>query len=116
MLILPNCLRLDPITCTAFRTKAPYNETQIEAQNKFANVFVPPIAARLNKALAPTVLNIVETIYIMDLCPFDTVADPKGAISPFCHLFTQNEWHQYSYYQTLGNSVIHDLPPTVSVG
>ena len=38
----------------------------------------------------------------MDLCPFGTVANPGGAISPFCDLFTVDEWHQYSYYQTLG--------------
>lgn len=102
ILILPNSLRLDPTTCTAFRTKPPYSKTQDEAQATWANIFVPPIAARLNAALKPTVLNITETIYIMDLCPFSTVGDPKGVISPFCDLFTVDEWHQYSYYQTLG--------------
>lgn len=103
MMLIPSYFfRLDPTTCTAFRTKPPYSKTQDEAQAKFADIFVPPIAARLNAALAPTVLNITETIYIMDLCPFSTVGNPKGVISPFCDLFTIEEWHQYSYYQTLG--------------
>lgn len=101
--------RLDPTTCTAFRTKAPYNVTQDEAQKTWAGIFVPPIAARLNAALAPTVLNITETLYVMDLCPFSTVANPGGAISPFCDLFTVEEWHQYSYYQTLGKCFDHQF-------
>lgn len=68
----------------------------------FAKVFVPPIAARINADLAPTVLSISEVIQLMELCPFSTVADPEGRVSPFCGLFTTDEWHSYNYYSTLG--------------
>jgi hypothetical protein len=43
-----------------------------------------------------------ETIYMMDLCPFNTVANNVGKISQFCGLFTQDEWKSYDYYQSLG--------------
>ena len=102
MLILWCFLRLGHGTCTDFETKAPFNQTATEAQLTFAKIFVPPIAARLNADLAPTVLSIAETIQIMELCPFNTVASPEGAISPFCNLFTSDEWNSYNYYSTLG--------------
>lgn len=62
----------------------------------------------------------METIFIMDLCPFNTVASPTGAISPFCTLFTRAEWRQYDYYQSLGKyygyGVGNPLGPTLGVG
>ena len=100
-------LRLGHGTCTNFESSAPYNQTAIEAQLKFANVFVPPIAARLNADLAPTVLSIAEVIQLMELCPFSTVANPGGAVSPFCSLFTTDEWHSYDYYSTLGKYFLY---------
>ncbi len=39
---------------------------------------------------------------MMDLCPFNTVANNLGLVSPFCALFTQSEWESYDYYQSLG--------------
>jgi hypothetical protein len=38
----------------------------------------------------------------MDLCPYETVHSPVGKLSPFCGLFTEKEWHEYDYYQSLG--------------
>lgn len=102
ILILWPYLRLGHGTCTDFESTAPFNQTAIEAQLIFAKIFVPKIAARLNADLAPVVLSIAETIQIMDLCPFSTVASPEGAVSPFCSLFTTDEWHSYNYYSTLG--------------
>lgn len=56
----------------------------------------------------------------MDLCPFNTVANPDGAVSPFCDLFTADEWRQYGYYQTLGKYYGYGpgnpLGPTQGVG
>ncbi|CAK7273597.1 hypothetical protein SEPCBS119000_005742 [Sporothrix epigloea] len=86
------------------------------AQQTFADTFVPAITARLNRGLPGANVSDTETIYLMDLCPFETIADEKieGAsttqavvgggrrLSPFCHLFTEAEWRDYDYYQTLG--------------
>lgn len=56
----------------------------------------------------------------MDMCPFDTLASPTASVSPFCHLFTENEWHQYDYYNTLGKYYGYGggnpLGPTQGVG
>ncbi|CAK7223374.1 hypothetical protein SBRCBS47491_005186 [Sporothrix bragantina] len=86
------------------------------AQQTFAETFVPDITRRLNRGLPGADLSDTETIYLMDLCPFETIADEEveGAdgtvsiigggrrLSPFCHLFSEAEWRDYDYYQTLG--------------
>lgn len=57
---------------------------------------------------------------MMDLCPFETVASAQGHISPFCGLFTEDEWVSYDYYQTLGKYYGYGagspLGPTQGVG
>ena len=57
---------------------------------------------------------------MMDLCPFETVADPLANPSAFCALFTSSEWRQYDYYQTLGKHYGYGpgnaLGPTQGVG
>ncbi|KAF2758706.1 acid phosphatase [Pseudovirgaria hyperparasitica] len=96
--------------------------SEIGDDNKavWASVFLPPIQARLNKDLAGANFTLDETLYMMDLCPFETVADPQGSPSAFCNLFTENEFHQYDYYETLdkwygyGNG--NPLGPTQGVG
>ena len=56
----------------------------------------------------------------MDMCPFDTVNSPTGAVSPFCSLFTTEEWVQYDYYQSIskyyGFGAGNDLGATQGVG
>ncbi|KAM3416055.1 hypothetical protein BST61_g9540 [Cercospora zeina] len=105
--------------CTQFETG--YHSTIAEkAQKTWADVFVPPIQKRINKDLGGISLSATDIIYMMDLCPFNTVASPNGTISPFCDLFTENEWHQYNYYETLnkyyGYSYGNPLGPTQGVG
>lgn len=73
-----------------------------DAQAKWVEIFAPPITARLNENLPGANLSVAQTIYMMDLCPFNTVASDIGTISPFCSLFSAPEWHQYDYYQSLG--------------
>jgi hypothetical protein len=73
-----------------------------DAQAKWRAIFTPPITTRLNHNLRGANLSPAQTIYMMDLCPFNTVASETGAISPFCALFTVDEWHQFDYYQSLG--------------
>lgn len=87
-------------TCPAFKT-GPYSSFGANAQKAWSSSFVPPIQKRVNEALG-TNLSTALVIDLMDLCPFDTVASPNFTISSFCHLFTEDEWHAYDYYQTLG--------------
>ncbi|KAG9234958.1 histidine phosphatase superfamily [Amylocarpus encephaloides] len=86
--------------CTNF--EGPSNNVKDDSMSTWASIFVPPITARLNSNLPGVNFTTATTIDMMDLCPFNTVASPTGEISPFCALFTEIEWNQYDYYQSLG--------------
>ncbi|KAK1817934.1 hypothetical protein LTR12_007686 [Friedmanniomyces endolithicus] len=105
--------------CNAFENGSDGNIAS-KAQAQWAAVFIPPIRTRINAALPGANLTVMETVHMMDLCPFNTVASPNGTISGFCALFTEEEWHQYGYYQTLnkyyGFSHGNPLGPTQGVG
>jgi hypothetical protein len=105
--------------CTAFENGTDSSISD-NAQAAWVEIFVPPIQARLNAALPGANLSAQQTIYMMDLCPFNTVADPQGEISPFCALFSEAEWHSYNYYESLGKyygySYGNSLGPTQGVG
>jgi hypothetical protein len=89
---------LDHGLCEAFES----SKVGSEAQQKWADVFTPPIAKRLNKNMQGAALDGNDAIHVMDLCPFETIASDIGKLSPFCYLFSEKEWQQYDYYQSLG--------------
>ncbi|KXT04293.1 hypothetical protein AC578_7967 [Pseudocercospora eumusae] len=105
--------------CTSFEN-GPDSTIAANAQEIWANTFVPAIQTRINNDLKGANLTTTEIIYLMDLCPFNTVASPNGTVSPFCALLTETEWHQYGYYETLnkyyGYSYGNPLGPTQGVG
>ena len=105
--------------CTAFENGTDSTIAD-DAEGTWASIFAAPIRKRLNTDLPGAQLTLDETIYMMDLCPFNVVASPEGKISPFCALFTKDEWHQYNYYETLdkwyGYSYGNPLGPTQGVG
>ena len=107
---------LDHGLCTAFEAST----IGFTAQSTYASVFTPLITARLNENLPDANLTLTDTIFMMDLCPFETVASSASAPSPFCALFTPAEWKQYDYYQTLGKYYGYGpgnpLGPTQGVG
>ena len=109
---------LDHGLCTAFE-ETNHNVSRT-AQVTFASTFVPSITGRLNAALAGANLTDQESIFLMDLCPFETIASITGRPSPFCNLFSQAEWKQYDYYQTLGKYYGYGpgnpLGPTQGIG
>jgi len=88
-------------TCEEFETG---HESLIgnASQAVWVDIFLPPITKRLNENLPGANLSFADTICMMDLCPFNTVATKTGAISPFCSLFTESEWQRFDYYQSLG--------------
>lgn len=110
---------LDHGLCTAFED-GPDSEIGDNAQAIWTDVFARNITARLNANLPGVNLSTAETIYMMDLCPFNTIADAEGKISPFCGLFTQDEWRSYDYYQSIGKYYGigggNPLGPTQGVG
>lgn len=105
-------------TCPAFDA-GPSRGQGSRAQQTWADEFVPAVQARVNSKLG-TDLSATSIIYLMDMCPFDTLAHASAKVSKFCHLFTEEEWHQYDYFQTLGKyygyGAGHPLGPTQGVG
>ncbi|KAF2827900.1 acid phosphatase [Ophiobolus disseminans] len=104
--------------CPAFEG-GPSHGLGDRAQHIWAAKFVPPIQDRINSALG-TNLSTTSIVYLMDMCPFDTLAHPTAKMSDFCRLFTNKEWHAYDYFQTLGKyygySVGNPLGATQGVG
>ncbi|KAF2683582.1 acid phosphatase [Lentithecium fluviatile CBS 122367] len=104
--------------CTKFE-EGPLDEIGDNAQSIWAAQFVPPIQTRVNGKLG-TNLSSTEVIYLMDMCPFDTLSSPTAKVSNFCHIFTEDEWHQYDYYESLGKYYGYGngnpLGPTQGVG
>ncbi|KKZ66402.1 3-phytase [[Emmonsia] crescens] len=96
---------LDHSNCNVFERTKP----GLAAQAEFAKVFATPILNRVNSHLIGANLDITDIPYLMDLCSFHTVALTPDAstISPFCTLFTDEEWTQYDYYNTLGKYYGH---------
>lgn len=109
---------LDHGLCTAFEIDG--HKTRHATQRTFASTFIPGITSRLNSALPNANITEPETIFLMDLCPFETVASSTGTPSPFCALFSQAEWEQYDYYQTIGKYYSfgpgNALGPTQGIG
>lgn len=91
---------LDHGLCTAFE-ETSHNISR-KAQNSFASTFMPSITDRLNTALPSANLTDQDSIFLMDLCPFETIAFISGSPSRFCNLFSPAEWKNYDYHQTLG--------------
>lgn len=86
--------------CPAFET-GPYSRNGDVAKLAWQHEFMPPIAERVNSNLPGANISEHSLIYFMDLCPFHTVADPDLKLSPFCDLFTTDEWESYDYYQSV---------------
>lgn len=105
--------------CTAFEKLGKYSSVGSDAQAVYTSRVIPPITARLNSNLPGVGLTDSDTISLMDLCPFHTVASSPFA-KGFCQLFTREEWEIYDYYQTLGKFYGYGpgnpLGPTQGVG
>jgi hypothetical protein len=105
--------------CTAFES-GPASSIGRNAQLTWMDVFVPPIQSRLHADLPGSNFSQVDAVNFMDLCPFETVATPQAKLSQFCGLFSETEWQQYDYYQSLGKyygwGAGNPLGPTQGVG
>ncbi|KAL2818824.1 histidine phosphatase superfamily [Aspergillus cavernicola] len=90
---------LDHSTCPAFES----NELADTIEADFAALITPPIRRRLEGDLSGVKLSDDEVISLMDMCSFDTIARTTDGseLSPFCALFTEKEWVQYDYMQSL---------------
>ncbi|KAL9578212.1 MAG: hypothetical protein Q9212_005860 [Teloschistes hypoglaucus] len=108
--------------CTAFESSPTYTTISSLAQKTFLATFLPAITTRLNTDLPTANITPADTIVLLDLCPFTSVATPLATptLSPFCYLFTPQDFVAYDYYQSLGKYYGYGpgnpLGPTQGVG
>lgn len=88
-------------TCNALENEAPFSTLSDEQAATWTAIYTPNITARLNANIPTASLNNNDTVAMMDLCTFETVATANGAVSPFCTLFTEDEWVSYSFLQSI---------------
>ncbi|RDL36099.1 uncharacterized protein BP5553_06711 [Venustampulla echinocandica] len=88
-------------SCPAFENTAPFNELGDTEDQIWIDIFAPPIRDRLNANIPGANFDVNDTVAMMDLCPFETVATPTGEISPVCKLFTDDEFVSYSFLQSV---------------
>ncbi|KAH7887296.1 histidine phosphatase superfamily [Phlebopus sp. FC_14] len=67
----------------------------------WVDVFAPSITKRINAAAPGAKLKKHDIPNLMALCPFDTVAHETP--SPWCDIFTTEEWASYEYYGDLND-------------
>jgi hypothetical protein len=71
------------------------SEAQIAA---WTSTYSPPISARFNAHTSPPVnLTGTDIYYLQSLCAFDTLQSPSKTLSPFCGLFTTEEFRDFAY-------------------
>jgi hypothetical protein len=73
----------------------PAVKSSKDEMKAFIDAAVRSIADRLNSAAPGANLNPQDAYAIMQLCPFETVAKEK--ISPFCFLFSRDDFKIYEY-------------------
>ena len=111
---------LDHSRCPAAESSAS-KAAAASRPDAFLSSFVPPLQDRLNHDLWGANLSATEVIFLMDLCPFTTLASSGAStISPFCNIFTKEEWTSYNHFQTLqkyyGYGPGADFGPTLGAG
>ncbi|KZV69047.1 phytase [Peniophora sp. CONT] len=103
--------------CTLCNNMCP-NEVDGDESTTWLGMFGPNITARLNAAAPGANLSDSDTLTLMDMCPFDTLS--SGNASPFCDLFTAEEYVSYEYYYDLdkyyGTGPGNALGPVQGVG
>ncbi|KAJ5090608.1 hypothetical protein N7532_009292 [Penicillium argentinense] len=105
-------------TCPVFEA----NQKGDKIEDKYKALIGPAIASRLEEDLPGVTLTNKQVIYLMDMCAFDTISSTADGsiLSSFCDLFTDNEWNQYNYLQSLSKYYSYGagnpLGPTQGVG
>ena len=70
-------------------------------QNVWKELWTPSVRDRLNQKLPGVDFTLEETVYMMDLCPFNSVATTNVEKSDFCRLFSLEEWRDYDYFESV---------------
>ncbi|KAF2766985.1 phosphoglycerate mutase-like protein [Teratosphaeria nubilosa] len=86
--------------CTNYED-GPDSDINKDARKTWRDQWIKPVRTRVNDNLVGADLSKDQIIYLMDLCPFESIATTNGTISQFCSLFNETEWTYYDYYYSL---------------
>jgi hypothetical protein len=105
--------------CTNYED-GPDSDISNDAENTWRDVWISEVKTRVNDNLIGASLSKSQIIYFMDQCPFNTIANLNGTISPFCGFFNTTVWTYYNYYRSLSKWYAdlqgNPLGPTQGVG
>lgn len=88
-----------------------YNDTSGgENATTWANIYLPPIVARINKLVPGLNFTASDVVQFPVLCGFETQI--TGKTSPWCNVFQKNEIEQFEYaqdirYVCVSNAITH---------
>ncbi|KAF7980799.1 hypothetical protein HWV62_36879 [Athelia sp. TMB] len=71
-----------------------------EKRDYWREIFATSIVERLRAAAPGAQVELKDVVWLMALCPLDALA--KGMVSPFCDMFTREEFEGFEYYEDLG--------------
>ncbi|KAA1122069.1 hypothetical protein PGTUg99_025758 [Puccinia graminis f. sp. tritici] len=91
---------------TLDNNSCPNRESSGEKQ-QWLNIFGPRITERLNSQAINAELNNEDTLALMQLCIFESIADEK--LSRLCGIFEHGDWPGYGYYYDLDKYYNHGL-------
>lgn len=71
-------------------------------------IFASPVTEDLNRLAPESNLDNEDTLALMQLCIFESLADSK--LSPFCNLFKRDDWLAFGFYYDLDKYYGHGIP------
>jgi hypothetical protein len=80
-------------------SRCPNAKGHNEPGRTWRDKFAPPIVERINGAAPGAELENDDAVELMPLCAFETLFHETP--SPFCSLFTTEEWQAREYYDDL---------------
>lgn len=84
---------------TLNRSGCPNAKSNKKPAKAWRDKFTPPIVERINEAAPGAKLEDADAVELMPLCAFETLFHETP--SPFCGLFTTEEWQAREYYEDL---------------
>ncbi|OAV96730.1 hypothetical protein, variant [Puccinia triticina 1-1 BBBD Race 1] len=105
--IEPLVISEDPQSNNTLDNNSCPNRESRDEKHQWLEIFGKQVTERLNLLATDAHLNNQDTLALMQLCIFDSLADRK--LSRFCGIFENLDWAGYGYYYDLEKYYDHGL-------
>jgi len=95
----------DPNSNNTLDNNSCPNRKSSDKKARWLKIFGARITSRLNSLAVDANLDNQDTVALMQLCIFESLADEK--LSRFCKLFDHSDWQGYGYYCDLNKYYNH---------